>query len=232
MVQDGLNLTIMMTAASSLYRFVSESLYEYNQTKYKKQVILQALKVWNLTMVSINSESMTKAKAVPASQDAFILNLEQHWFTLRRFGGSNDRWYNLNSMLASPEHISEGYLSLLLAQFESDGYSVFVVVGIESGNGGADLPISEADKIAFEQPTAPPKEITSRGYVLGGGKTDSDLDLQKAIALSLETDVNESFVNAEEMEVNTAILMSLNRSTNSTETEAERIRRIRLERFG
>ena len=60
---------------------------------FSVQVILRALKVWNLTIENINSENMRRAKAAPATQDAFILNLEQHWFTLRRFGGSKDRWY-------------------------------------------------------------------------------------------------------------------------------------------
>ena len=143
--------------------------------------------------------------------------------------------YNLNSMLEKPEHISETYLSMLLAQFESDGYSVFVVVGTDESSDGANLPLSEADRIAIEQPTAPPKGITSRGYVLGGAeRRESDADLKNAIAMSLGSDVggtNEEFATEEEMDINAAILMSLN-ATEPKETDSERMRRIRLERFG
>ena len=78
---------------------------------------------------------------VPHTQLAFILNLQQHWFTLRRFGpattlpaaefdvGSSvpptdpgdGHWYNLNSFLASPEWISQTYLGMVIQQAEAEG---------------------------------------------------------------------------------------------------------------
>ena len=62
---------------------------------------------------------------------AFILNLEQHWFTLRRFGDAsplievdegNGLWFNLNSFLPSPEWLSKTYLGMVIQQAEAEGY--------------------------------------------------------------------------------------------------------------
>ena len=61
---------------------------------------------------------------------AFILNLEQHWFTLRRFGDAsplievdegNGLWFNLNSFLPSPEWLSKTYLGMVIQQAEAEG---------------------------------------------------------------------------------------------------------------
>lgn len=67
-------------------------------------------------------------------QAGFILNLQNHWFTLRRFK-FNSRWYNLNSFLPQPEWISPTYLQLVLAQAEAEGYHVFVIRKAGAGAG-------------------------------------------------------------------------------------------------
>jgi Ataxin-3 len=65
-----------------------------------------------------------------STQLAFILNLDQHWFTLRRFGPArpninddpgNGHWFNLNSSLPSPEWVGKLYLGMVLQQAEADG---------------------------------------------------------------------------------------------------------------
>jgi Ataxin-3 len=65
-----------------------------------------------------------------STQLAFILNLEQHWFTLRRFGPAlpnidddpgDGHWFNLNSSLSSPEWVGKLYLGMVLQQAEADG---------------------------------------------------------------------------------------------------------------
>ncbi len=60
------------------------------------------------------------------AQNAFVCNLESHWFAIRKLHG---RWFNLNSILDKPEEISDFYLSAFLAQLQSDGYSIFTVQG-------------------------------------------------------------------------------------------------------
>jgi ataxin-3 len=55
-------------------------------------------------------------------QRAFILNCDEHWFTLRRFGDSGvGPWFNLDSSLGRPEWVSETYLGIWLQQAEADG---------------------------------------------------------------------------------------------------------------
>lgn len=64
------------------------------------------------------------------TQLGFILNLEQHWFTLRRFGKANPNidldegdghWFNLNSFLPAPEWVGKLYLGMVLQQAETEG---------------------------------------------------------------------------------------------------------------
>jgi ataxin-3 len=62
----------------------------------------------------------------PLTQQGFIINRSQHWFTIRKIG---DRWWNLNSTSEKPELISQFYLSAFIHQLRADGYSVFTVTG-------------------------------------------------------------------------------------------------------
>ena len=64
------------------------------------------------------------------TQLGFILNLQQHWFTLRRFGNAsadinqdegNGHWFNLNSFLPKPEWVGKLYLGMVLQQAETEG---------------------------------------------------------------------------------------------------------------
>lgn len=56
---------------------------------------------------------------------AFILNHQQHWFTLRRFGSlenpESGHWFNLNSFLNEPEWVGKLYLGMVLSQAEDEG---------------------------------------------------------------------------------------------------------------
>jgi hypothetical protein len=82
------------------------------------------------------------------SENAFVCNLDSHWFAIRKLHG---RWFNLDSMLAKPEvsvhnldvavallidrlrvfsqEITPFHLTVFLAQLRNDGYSIFVVRG-------------------------------------------------------------------------------------------------------
>ncbi|CAE6444761.1 hypothetical protein ACGC1H_006873 [Rhizoctonia solani] len=118
---------------------------------FSVQVLENALKnAFGLTLVRWRSEEMRPYQAVPDTQLAFILNLEQHWFTLRRFGhpGRKGHWFNLNSFLESPEWVGNTYLAMVLQQAEKEGYSVFVVRPVDPSNPENMLPETEADLIA------------------------------------------------------------------------------------
>lgn len=63
-----------------------------------------------------------------SAQLAFVLNQNQHWYTLRRFGGSGEigHWFNLDSTKPSPQWVSKTYLGMFLQQAEQDGWSTIL----------------------------------------------------------------------------------------------------------
>jgi len=105
---------------------------------FSVQVLSMALMVFGLTIVPIGSTEVKDAKENPARERGFILNLRNHWFTIRKFG---PLWFNLNSTQPHPEVVSPIYLGMLLKQLQIDGYSVFVIKG--------DLPQTQADGLAI-----------------------------------------------------------------------------------
>ncbi|KAF9049770.1 Josephin-domain-containing protein [Panaeolus papilionaceus] len=131
----------------------------------------------------------------PQSQLGFILNLEQHWFTLRRFGHAepkieadegNGHWFNLNSFLPEPEWVGREYLKMVLQQSEAEGYSVFVVTQADPEAPMA-LPRTQADIMAssiLESNTAQPtRSDNPEGMEMDLG--EEDYELQAALQASL-----------------------------------------------
>lgn len=53
--------------------------------------------------------------------EAFLLNQQLHWYPIRRFGASENRHYNLDSCIPSPEWISPTYLGMWLREAEMKG---------------------------------------------------------------------------------------------------------------
>ncbi|KAG9325003.1 hypothetical protein KVV02_000512 [Mortierella alpina] len=94
---------------------------------FSVQVLSHALSIWNIQIIPWGAEEVSDAKAEPEREAAFICNLEQHWYTLRRFGPSTQRWYDLNSLHPQPQHMSATYLGMTLSQLDAQGYSIFVV---------------------------------------------------------------------------------------------------------
>ncbi|KAJ3209152.1 Ataxin-3 [Dinochytrium kinnereticum] len=226
----------MMQADESLQqnsdykKYLKDGSYNFDDSGFfSVQVMEKALEVWNLKLSPITSSENAEAREDPASQKAFILNFEQHWFCIRRFGSSRKRWYNLDSTKNQPTHVSEMYLSLLLKQFESDGYSVFVVNG--------DIPICDGDVAADECPSPQPGN-----YAMN--TSGSEDDLAKAIAMSMAGTVEgqkSGFMDEYDADLERAILDSLpgNAASSSSsaaqeppkELSADDLRRKRLEMF-
>ncbi|KAF8938775.1 Ataxin-3 [Haplosporangium gracile] len=94
---------------------------------FSVQVLSHALSIWNIQIIPWGSKEVTDAKSEPEREAAFICNLNEHWYTLRRFGPSTQRWYDLNSMHPRPQYMSATYLGMTLSQLEAEGYSIFVV---------------------------------------------------------------------------------------------------------
>ncbi|KAI0682487.1 Josephin-domain-containing protein [Cytidiella melzeri] len=120
------------------------------------QVIEEALKPWSLGLRRWRSEAMLPYHEQPHCQLAFILNSQQHWYTLRRFGEALPdftedpgigHWFDLNSFNKNPLWVGKTYLGMTLQQAEAVGYSVFAVVQEDLTKPLA-LPRSESDHIA------------------------------------------------------------------------------------
>ncbi|KAM6502261.1 Josephin domain containing protein [Amanita muscaria] len=165
---------------------------------FSVQVMENALKVWGLNLVRWRSEEMWPYHDQPHTQLAFILNLEQHWFTLRRFGNAersidrdqgNGHWFNVDSLLPSPDWVGKVYLGMVIEQAEADGYSVFAVVQSDP-NAPLALPRTEADVIAatLPEPTgvSSPSAIQSPPVDRDEADFDEeDFELQAALQASL-----------------------------------------------
>ncbi|KAF4563314.1 Machado-Joseph disease protein [Pleurotus pulmonarius] len=182
---------------------------------FSVQVLENALSVWGLNLVRWRSAEMRAYQDRPHTQLGFILNLQQHWFTLRRFGPAEAKidldtgeghWFNLNSFLPAPEWVGKLYLGMLLQQAEADGYSVFVVTQADP-SGPLALARTDADQIAttLPEPSEAPNYQASRSYTTrpstttastsrntGGledvsmeGFEDEDFELQAALQASM-----------------------------------------------
>ncbi|THH07978.1 hypothetical protein EW145_g3007, partial [Phellinidium pouzarii] len=172
---------------------------------FSVQVMDKALDVWGLNLLRWRSEQMRPFQDTPQTQLAFVLNLHQHWFTLRRFGPAhtepgNDpgegHWFNLNSQYLGPKWVSRTYLGMFLQQSEEEGYSVFAVVQADPSKPLA-LPRTEADNIAASL-DAPDSSLCQSSTSMSSSfpgllipeDTDydvenEDLELQAALAASL-----------------------------------------------
>ncbi|KAK7057172.1 Josephin domain-containing protein [Favolaschia claudopus] len=164
---------------------------------FSVQVLENALDVWGLKLSRWRGEEMRPYRDHPEGQLAFILNYEQHWFSLRRFG---PHWFNLNSFIAKPEWVSNLYLGMVLQQAEADGYSVFAITPAEPTSTSA-LPYTEADDIASTIPephsaSRPDLSSFSSHATASGsnrpemieGMEDEDYELQAALQASLMGD--------------------------------------------
>lgn len=92
-------------------------------------VLREALRRMADVELSAENKDVESALRDPEQFEAYLLNLESHWFTLRRLdcAGAGQKWFNLNSTLSDPEVISPFFLSAFLAQMREEGYSIFVV---------------------------------------------------------------------------------------------------------
>jgi len=168
------------------------------------QVLEHALNVWGLSLVRWRSEEMRPYQEFPHNRLGFVLNQNQHWYTLRRFGSpatdptndtGNSHWFNLNSFESTPQWVGKLYLSMFIQQAENDGYSVFVVVPLDPA-APSGVPHCVADDIASTIPesalsssssrsaasTSDPRAAASHGME---GFEDEDMELQAALQASL-----------------------------------------------
>lgn len=154
---------------------------------FSVQVLEEALNIWNLSLVRWRSEAMRPYQNEPHNQTAFVLNQNQHWYTLRRFGDlsipGDGHWFNLDSNKRQPQWISKLYLGMFLQQAESDGYSIFTVTQIDP-DAPSQLPHIDADDIASTFPDPTSASSSPRDDVEPGLENE-DMELQAALQASL-----------------------------------------------
>ncbi|KAH9285931.1 Ataxin-3 [Echinococcus granulosus] len=178
---------------------------------FSVQVIAMALQNLGLELVPYmrKSEEAEAARADPTSQRAFICHFDMHWLAIRRLG---HQWFDLNSLHSQPRLISNTYLSIYLAQLNSERYSIWFVTG--------HLPECEADQYLMLYPISE-TYLTQPGHSSGSNETEKDADLQKALALSLQDDFNdislqsvlaETKREAEDLEMQRALRISAQES--------------------
>lgn len=85
---------------------------------FSTQVLEKALGLWDLEAIPLASPRGAAAASNPTGEQAFICNLDEHWFTLRKCNGD---WWNFNSMLSAPEPLSSFYLGAFLSSLRQGG---------------------------------------------------------------------------------------------------------------
>ncbi|EFJ19780.1 hypothetical protein SELMODRAFT_6003, partial [Selaginella moellendorffii] len=105
-------------------RFVSEASSNVAlDGNFSIQVLQRALAALDLKCLPLTSPELATATTEIA---AYICNLHDHWFALRRIGA---QWYNFNSLLPAPQHLSSFYASAFLDSLKNEGWSIFAVQG-------------------------------------------------------------------------------------------------------
>mmetsp|Transcript_1695 Transcript_1695/g.3247 ORF Transcript_1695/g.3247 Transcript_1695/m.3247 type:complete len:370 (-) Transcript_1695:180-1289(-) len=151
------------------------------------QVLMEALKTVNITLVPLDSSDpvAVAARRDAWNQKAYVCNLLNHWFCLRRIGR---RWWNLNSLYKTPELVSQTFLTIYLEQLKMEGYSIFLVVG--------NLPPCQAEEAEAQGLLADPEKTwagVARGPAISShaqpsashSSQEDDDELEAAIAASL-----------------------------------------------
>lgn len=93
---------------------------------FNVQVIETVLGRAGYQMQALRGEEARNAKADSAKETAFILNKNEHWFSLRRIGRE---WFDLNSCLKTPRHYTDGDVRFHISDAVKEGYTVFAVRG-------------------------------------------------------------------------------------------------------
>eukprot|EP01041_Mallomonas_annulata_P002901 gene2901-5692_t len=109
-------------------KFLSEGSGNVDDSgNFSLQVLSTALKrSHNINLISWSSRSANDNIVDPTSENGFIINRSNHWFSIRKI---INIWWNLNSTEEKPVHISDFYLAAFIGQLRADNYSVFIAQG-------------------------------------------------------------------------------------------------------
>lgn len=205
---------------------------------FSVQVISKALALWNLDLIPLNS---TDSVAVAIRQNAtkaqaYIFNMESHWYCIRRFKcdathrpPSNEpyAYFNLDSLLSQPDYMSSSFLTEYLLQMQNEGYSIFIVSG--------DFPECAAEPLRYMPniPKPPTQFIDLTKSESKASVSENDEDIQRAIQLSLNeyTHKYDRFMPNELKASNSNASTSTSTSTESN-SDLDAALKLSLECFG
>lgn len=164
---------------------------------FSVQVISKALSLWNLDLTPLNStDSMAiTIKNDPTKAQAFIFNMESHWFCIRRFECNPENkplpkekiaFFNLDSLLSHPEYMTSSFLTEYIKQMQNEGYSVLIVSG--------EFPQCPAEPLNYlpDNQTQPISFIDLTKSDSKASVTENDDEFQRAIQMSLSDWQNKS----------------------------------------
>lgn len=171
---------------------------------FSVQVISRALNLHNLELIPFDSsdEFACQCRADPTIASAFIFNMKEHWYCVRRFldgtqrsdtsppaspsasvgGKQRTAWFNLNSVFSKPEFMSSLYITEYIKQMRKESYSVFVIKGC--------LPPCQSDTIPpVFRPLTPEELAAKRVPIIDLTKSPKreDDEMQRAIQESLKS---------------------------------------------
>ncbi|KFG50723.1 josephin protein [Toxoplasma gondii p89] len=90
---------------------------------FNVSVLMECLRKQHVQCLSTSKPEVRAVLADPSREEGFILNLNEHWFAIRKVDGT---WYNLDSLKPSPVAMTAEQLKSLLTSLTLQGYVAFV----------------------------------------------------------------------------------------------------------
>jgi len=162
---------------------------------YSHQVIEKACEIWDVKLTSIMAPEMVHIFENLSAEQAYVCNLDSHWYTLRKING---KWFNTNSLLPVPQFVSDSFLGLMIKTLAEQGYTIFVARGSLSpcptttdGCMQVSIPANNVDlwaspiSIPSDVSSSPPSSQPTQQQQHNQQDTTEDEELAMAIELSL-----------------------------------------------
>ena len=110
-------------SADALRFLAADSQNVDDSGNFSIQVLRRALSLNGVELVeSIRPEHREQMQR-PHELEAFVCNLDSHWFSLRKVHGE---WWDLNSLLDQPRWLSPTYLGAYIGQLRMQAYDIFI----------------------------------------------------------------------------------------------------------
>jgi Ataxin-3 len=118
------------TETADALRYMAEESFNVDDSgNFSISVLREAVLRSHGIMFDCEPPQVARALQDPNQFEGFLLNLDSHWFCLRKLStATGRRWFNLNSLQKIPTVLGDFFVSAFLAQMKQSGYSIFVVI--------------------------------------------------------------------------------------------------------